>query len=113
MGFFDRQGKVDLVRVFFPLFVFNIIPGNGSECRTEIVFDKAGKQFVGDIDEAPAVEGFRTDDLFEVEDGSLDLPSYPVKNLKLNKVIFFGGKVGDEVLVRVIIHLDADNTQMH
>lgn len=59
MGLFDRQRKVDLVRVFFPLLVFDIIPGNGSDRRAEIVFDEAGKQFVGDIYEAPAVEGFR------------------------------------------------------
>ena len=74
MGLFDRQRKVDLVRVFFPLLVFDIIPGNGSDRRAEIVFDEAGKQFVGDIYEAPAVEGFRPDDLFEVEYGGLDLP---------------------------------------
>ena len=67
MGLFDRQRKVDLVRVFFSLLVFDIIPGNGSDRRAEIVFDEAGKQFVGDIYEAPAVEGFRPDDLFEVD----------------------------------------------
>ena len=113
MGLFDRQRKVDLVRVFFPLLVFDIIPGNGSDRRAEIVFDEAGKQFVGDIYEAPAVEGFRPDDLFEVEYGGLDLPSDPVKGPELREAIFSGGKVGDEVLVKIIVNFDPDNAQVH